>query len=343
MYKAAVIGCGGRAPAHIEAYALIDNAEVVACCAPSAVRREPLASKYGLRAYGDVEKMLLAEKPDIVHIITGLDVRVELMSLVSALKVPLCTVEKPIAIGSRDWRSLMAIEAGTSTRFATCHQFRWQPHVMQCQQVIKSGNLGRIKFIDISSGMNIIGQGTHTLNYGMSLNSDSPVRQVFANAAGWDRNDKSHPAPLTTEASLTFENGVRGLWTSGFVSPKCGAPETTWQHVRIAAYAEKGRVLFEEFANWEIVSSQETQTGNFGGMDNWRKNNNIAQANFHKAMFDWLEKDITPGASLTQSLHEWKVVLAVYQSALEHRVIDIEAFEPREDLIERLKAVLGSD
>ena len=40
IYKAAVIGCGGRAPAHIEAYRHIPNSEVVACCAPSPLRRE---------------------------------------------------------------------------------------------------------------------------------------------------------------------------------------------------------------------------------------------------------------------------------------------------------------
>ena len=56
-YKAAVIGCGLRAVDHIHAYDYLEDAQVAACCAPSVVRREPLAARYGLRAYADAAAM----------------------------------------------------------------------------------------------------------------------------------------------------------------------------------------------------------------------------------------------------------------------------------------------
>ena len=191
--------------------------------------------------------------------------------------------------------------------------------------------------------MNISGQGTHTLNYGMLLNGDSPVKTVFGSAQGWDKEDNKHPAPLATEAMLTFENGVRALWTSGYVSPRAGDPNVFWQHVRVAAYAEKGRVNYEEFGGWQIVDGSNIESGGYGGMDAWRRNNSDAQTQLQQAMLDWLANPAqAPGTNLKQSLHEWAVVLALYQSALEGRPVDIKGFNPPEDLVELYKAKVNA-
>ena len=338
MYKSAIIGSGGRSHDHIEAYKYIENAQVTACCGLTEKRRTAVAAQYGIKAYADAREMIVNEKPDMVHIITNPDSRVELMTLVSELGVPLCTVEKPVALGVEDWEELTLLEAVSKTKFAVCHQLRWQEDLVKCREALRSGKLGAIKLLDMSAGMNLHGQGTHTLDYGMSLNCDYPVTHVFANASGWDSNDLQHPAPLATEAVLTFSNNVRALWTSGSISPKCGDPTTIWQHVRVAAYAEKGRTLYEEFAGWEIVSQDSYESGDFGGMDKWKEKNIKAQAMFHKSMFEWIEKGTIPGTNLNQTLHEWLVVLAVYQSALDRKIIEMENFKPNKDLIKRLKA-----
>ncbi len=337
-YKAVIVGCGARSAAHIEAYRQIENAELVACCARRPERRNQRAAEFGLRAYADPREMIVREKPDIVHLVTGPEARVELMTLVADLDVPLCTTEKPVATGVVDWKKLCDLEARAKTKFAVCHQLRWQTHLVKCAEALRSGRLGKVLFLEMTAGMNLSGQGTHTLNYGMSLNGDSPVAQVFGNASGWDGTDTAHPAPETTEAYLVFENGARGVWTSGRVSPRAGQPDTVWQHVRVAAYAEKGRVTFEEFGRWEICCGPERESGDFGGMDTWMSNNLAAQAAFHKSMFRWREDERQrPGTNLRQSLHEWAVVLALYQSALEHRPIDMRGFNPPDNLVERYR------
>ena len=341
-YKAAIIGCGGRAGAHIDAYAHIPGASVVACSAPSATRRDPLAAKYGLRAYADAAEMLERERPDIVHLVTWPDTRVQLMTLVSDHRVPLCTVEKPVATGVSDWRRLQSLCETSVTKFAVCHQVRWQPNLVKCQQAFTRGICGAPQFLHISAGMNLSGQGTHTLNYGRSVVGDPAVTRVFANASGWDDADPGHPAPDATVASLEFDSGLTALWTSGIVSPRVGDPATTYQHVRIAAYGDRGRALFEEIGKWEISGGDTVEGGDFGGMQRFAENNVLAQAGFHQAMFEWLEhEDREPGTSLRQSLHEWAVVLAVYQSAVERRPISLDGFAPPDDLIERYRATCG--
>jgi predicted dehydrogenase len=340
-YKVAIVGCGGRSRAHILPYQHIANTRVVACSAPTPTRRDKLAEEFGLHAYADAREMIVMEQPDMVHLVTWPDTRVELMSLVSELGVPLCTVEKPIAVGVADWQALCQLESTSKTKFAVCHQLRWQPYLLRCQQAMASGKLGPVKFLDISAGMNIAGQGTHTLNYGRALIGDPYVTRVAGNAYGWDASDPGHPAPAMSEAYLTFENGVRGLWTSGAISPRAGDVSTTWQHVRTAVYADHGRVNYEEFGKWEIVTQDSAEGGDYGGMNTWAKNNLLAQTGFHQAMYAWAQDSSQePGTSLRHSLHEWKVVLALYTSALERRPVDINGFEPDGDLFHSLAAAL---
>lgn len=343
-YKVAVLGCGGRSAAHLDAYRYTRRGRVVAVCDRHPEKVGPVARKYGVRAYTDLATMLRQEKPDLLHIVTAPRDRVALLTLAQDHGVPACTVEKPVATGVRDWRQLEALAVRATTKFAVCHQFRWHADVQRLQQVLDSGRLGPLRMLDLSAGFNIAGQGTHILNYGMSLNSDVPVVRVFGVAGGTtELRDTVHPAPDSTVGYLTFANGVRALWVCGPTAPRCGNPEIAWQHVRIAAYAERGHVLWEEFGRWEILGPHGLEHGTFGGMESWMQNNLQAQARFHEAMFDWLEDDRRPaGTKLRQSLHEWKVVLALYASALRRQPVELAAFDPPDDLLEQLARALAA-
>jgi predicted dehydrogenase len=342
-YKACVIGAGARCGMHVQAYRHMKRASVTACCDIDGARAQKTAAEHGIKAFTSAEKMIRDEKPDLVHIVTPPTARFDLLDLVSRLGVKACTVEKPLATGVADWRRMVALEKSSATHFAVCHQFRWYAPVVRCQEILKSGRLGKVLFLDLSAGMNIAGQGTHILNYSFSLNGESPVVEVFGAASGSQGMATVHPGPDTTAGYLVYANGVRALWNNGPTAPKCGDPSTEWQHVRLAAYAEKGRVLWEEFGKWEIEGPGISEHGDFGSRETWTENNLKAQAAFHEAMLDWIEDPRkVPGTGLRQSLHEWEVVLALYASALERRPIVLKDFEPSEDLFARLRAALAS-
>ena len=60
-------------------------------------------------------------------------------------------------------------------------------------------------------------------------------------------------------------------------------------------------------------------------------------------MFAWQkDSDQEPGTSLRHSLHEWKVVLALYTSALERKPVEMGSFEPDINLFHTLESVLKS-
>lgn len=284
--------------------------------------------------------MIEEERPDLVHIVTWPSIRVEPMRLVSDLGVPACTVEKPVCVGVRDYVELMSLARSTRTRFAACHQFRWHENLTRVRSGLESGRLGGLRFLSGSSRMNVSGQGTHVLDYMMSLNGDAPVSAVFGTASGGSGLSGSHPAPDSIAAALTFDNGVRGCWIHGTLAPSCGAVEHEWEHVRVEGFAEHGRAQWEEFGDWVIAGPQGVERGEAGPHETYLDRRIRAQAAFHESMLIWLEGGPAPGTNLTNALHQWKVVLGLYASALWRRPVEIERLEPPIDLVESLTEAL---
>ena len=343
VYRSAIIGCGGRAYGHANAYQQVRRGELIACANRSDVaRREKFAETFGITGYANAEQMIRTEQPDLVHLVTMPDQWRELMPMVSELGVPACIVEKPIACGVEDWRFLCELEAKTDTKFGVGKQFRWHPSLMRCQDALRCDELGSLRFLDFSCGMNITAQGTHIIDWAMFLNGDSPIVRVFGNANGIELLESDYPAPDTTSAQVLFENGVCGLWNTGWTSPRVVDDPVSYKHCRIAAYTDTGHVLFEEFGNWEITSPKLSEYPMFPTTpETWRANNDRAQAGLTDAMFDWIEDDTRPiGTHLKLALHQFNAVLGIYASTISHQPIDIP-FDPPDDLDTQLREALS--
>ena len=326
---------------HALAFDLITRGELVACCDMDSKRMHAFAQAFGIKGYTDAAEMIQTEKPDLVQIVTPPTARVGLMTLVHELGVPACIVEKPIAREVVDWRQLVELEAKSTTKFALNHQFRWHENLTRCREALRSGKLGEVRYLDFSAGMSISGQGTHMLDYAMSLNGDSPVVRVFGAASGAEGMKGYHPGPDTTVGQVVFANGVYGTWNNGTTAPTAGDEDTVWQHCRVAAYAERGHVLWEEFRNWEAVSPDGTERGRTSGLQDWEAGNHAAQAALTEAMYDWIEDDDKPaGTNLELGLHQWQVVLALYASALWRKPVALP-FDPPDDLFPQLAQALG--
>lgn len=338
-YRSAVLGCGPRAYAHARAYKLITRGKLVACCDLDAERRTKFANEFGIPGYADAVDMIQKEKPDLVHVVTPPSLRVGLMTMISDQGVPACIVEKPIAYEVNDWRALVDLEARSKTKFAMGAQFRYHNDLTRCREAIRSGALGKVLFLDSSAGLNICDQGVHVLDWSMSLNEDIPVTRVFGAASGVEQMTSRHPSPNTTVAQLVFANGVYGMWNLGYTAPRVFG-EREYTHCRVAAYCERGRVLFEEFGKWEIVSPQGVQGGKINNMDEWRAGNDRAQANLTEAVYTWLDDSSKPaGTNLKRALQQWNVILGLYASTVYRKPMDVP-FEPGRDLFTRLGEAL---
>jgi len=344
-YRSVILGCGPRGVDHVRAYDLIERGELVAACDKDQARLDGFCSEFGVAGYTDLKKMIRQERPDLIHLVVPPSQRYELMEIVSECSVPACLVEKPIACGVVDLQKLRVLERQSRTKFATNHQVRFQRNLRACRDALASGRLGEVTFLDFSAGMNISGQGTHILDWAMFFNHESPIIRVYGTASDMKLDDVQHPAPDTTLAQVTFLNGVQGMWNNGYTARRLSAASEVWKHLRIAGYAEQGRVLFEEFGQWEIVSFQGSEQPQRGHVDSetWQVLNDEAQARLVGSVYDWLEDDSQVAEThLARSLHQWEVVLALYASTLWRKPVDLP-FDPPEDLMQQLQAALTQD
>jgi predicted dehydrogenase len=341
-YRCVILGCGPRAYWHAKAYKLIARGELVACCDRNSERRTKFAQEFGIPGYADGADMVRKERPDLIHLVTRPSLRVELMRMVHEQGVPACIIEKPIATEVRDWRALVELEATSQTRFGVGAQFRYHPRLTRCREALSSGRLGKVLFLDCSAAGTICDQGVHVIDWAMSLNGDEPVVRVFGTASGSENmSHRVHPSPDTTVAQLVFANDVHGMWNLGHSAPKVLDDDAYYKHCRVAAYAEHGRALYEEFGRWELVSPGGSEAGAVADMEEWAEGNHAAQANLTNAMFDWIEHAEKPvGTNLKRALEQWNVVLGLYASTAYRRPIDIP-FDPPDDLWDRLSESLA--
>jgi predicted dehydrogenase len=344
-YKAAILGCAGRSDFHVDAYKYVNDVEMVAACDLIDDLAEKFCTKYNLRCYKGLtsaEEMIKKEKPDLLHIVTRPELRVPLLTLASELGVPAVIVEKPIATESKDWKKLCALAKTTKTKIGVNSQFRYHPDLTRCREVLNSGKLGKILFMEATAGFNICDQGVHVLDWSSSLNGDSPVARVFGGAGGTAEIASKHPSPTDSTAQLTFANGVNAIWTLGSCRPEVKRlfemkGLVKFGHCRVAAYAERGRILFEEFGKWEIVSPEGTEGGVRATLPELKDYNDRSQANFTNAMIDWLEDDkkIAP-TNIGRALEHWNAILGLYASVVYGRPIEIP-FVPADNLFDKLK------
>ncbi len=341
VYRCAILGCGRRAYGHARPYRWVSKANLVACCDLDAERRVKFGAEFGIATYADVVEMIKKEEPDLIHIVTPPMQRVELMTMVHEQKVPACLVEKPIACEVTDWKALCALADKSRTKFGVNHQVRWQQNLVRCGEAVRSGKLGKLLFMDFSAGMNISAQGTHILDWASYLNGGSQVVRIFGAASGVSDWATAHQAPDMTTAQVVFENGVFGVWSNGPTVQRVSDDPAIWKHLRVAAYAEQGRAVFEEMGKWEIISPQGVERGATTSSE-WAQNNDLAQAGLVNAMLDWLDDDRKPcGTQLQAALHQWNAILGLYASVLWHKPVDIP-FNPPDDLFTHLHDVLRS-
>lgn len=139
--RTAIVGCGGIAQVHEQALKSVEEAEIVACVDIIPERAARLAAKCGARAYADMEGMLAAERPDVVHLCTPHALHVP-QAILAAESGTAVFSEKPPAISREQWARLR--EAGEKVPVAVCFQNRYNPNVRLAEQMIGAGEMGEV-------------------------------------------------------------------------------------------------------------------------------------------------------------------------------------------------------
>ncbi len=344
-YRSVIIGAsGGRARHHALAYRYQARARLVAVSARTAEPRDKLAADYGVAArYDDYREMLARERPDLVHVNTPPNARLEVLEQVAAAGVPAAIVEKPVAIDGPDCAALAAFARSSPLQVAVNHQLHYHAPRRRLQRLVADGALGELRLIDAGSGLNAAYQGTHSLQAVFAFAGAARPTAVLAQAAGTDglqTTPRAHYAPDDLLAAIDFSGGLRAVLRCGSGAPRqADAPpaarEQVWAHKRIAVYGERGHATWTMWS-WETLCDGRLQRGRH---DYWEQDG-PAQAALVGSVLHWIEQpDYRHPLALERATEQYAVLLAAYRSALQRRSVTLPEASPA-PVIEPLHNVL---
>lgn len=249
--RVAVIGAGGIGGTHLRAYA--DWPELCEIAGVTDINRQAAdekAQKYGTKAFDNYEIMLDETKPDAVSICTPPNAHLPAVQAAAQRNLSvLC--EKPPARNLAETQAI--VEAMQTSKgilqFAFCHRFH-QP-VMQAQQMIAEGQLGRVvqiynrfafKFAragsswfteaDVAGGGVLIDTLVHSVDIFRALAGE--INHV---SAGVSTTLENIQVEDSASMLVTAENGAIGSLNCSWVTPVSEA--------EIRIYGTKGEAIID--------------------------------------------------------------------------------------------------
>jgi predicted dehydrogenase len=142
MLRVVLVGCGRAAENHIRAIQRLSSASVVAVCDVEPLMAEQLAVRYGVRKqYSDVDAMLEAERPDVVHIATPPQSHLPLA--MAALDAGCHVfVEKPLTLCHADSQKLVTHAISRNRKLTIGYGYYFDPIARTMRNLIAEGLLG---------------------------------------------------------------------------------------------------------------------------------------------------------------------------------------------------------
>jgi len=341
MIKSAIIGVsGGRARGLAEAYRHVRRGRLAAVSSRQRDRLDAFGLAFDVPArYTDYREMFEREKPDLVHVNTPPSVRLEIFEAAESAGIAAVLVEKPLAIQGEDYLAMQAFTRSARVKIAVNHQLQFHPRRSLLQRMVRDGDLGNLRFIEASAGMNLAYQGTHALQAIGAFNPGAVPVDVFGQVSGAEglaETPRHHYAPDQCAGVINYDNGVSALLRCGALAPRVKVDDSINVHKRIAVYGDRGSVHWT-MHGWEIRIENRYERGEHV----YAEEDIQGQAAMTEAMIDWIEDDsaVHP-LNIDSALMDFSVILGIYVSALSRSVVALP-FTPSPGLVGKLRDALG--
>ena len=142
MLKAAIVGCGKIADAHVSQIMRIKDCAIVAVCDREPLMARQLAERFSIPGhFSDVTELLNSAKPDVVHITTPPE------SHFSVAKTCLewgchVYVEKPFTVNEEQAQELIALANQKNLKITAGHDDQFSHVARRMRALVQSGFLG---------------------------------------------------------------------------------------------------------------------------------------------------------------------------------------------------------
>lgn len=140
--RGVAVGAGYFSHYQYESWARIPEVAIVALANRTVAKAEAIGKQYGIgRVYADWRKMIDAEKPDFIDIITAPDTHAEICGYAAARGVHLIC-QKPLAHSFEESAGIVRTAEAAGVRFMVHENWRWQPWYREIRNLLDEGRLG---------------------------------------------------------------------------------------------------------------------------------------------------------------------------------------------------------
>jgi predicted dehydrogenase len=142
MLKVAIVGCGKIADSHAEQLQRIAGCEIVGVCDREPLMAKQLYERFPVGGYfGELEDLLDAARPDVVHITTSPESHFDLARrcLEAGCHV---YVEKPFTLNEADARKLIDLAESRSLKITAGHDDQFSHVSRRMRELVRQGYLG---------------------------------------------------------------------------------------------------------------------------------------------------------------------------------------------------------
>ena len=205
IYRAALLGCGGRGRHASRAYRYHPRTDVVGLCDLDRERLDRLGEELGVDArFEDIEQMLAAVAPDIVIVPVQTDLHFPLAMRVLDARTCHLDVEKPMTVDLAQADALLARAEELGTQIAVHHQGGSLRSLGAVQQALEAGRIGVPLHVTSNGkgyygGYELMNMGTHMLNALLAVTG--PCRRVTSSVL-------TDGHPITAEDVVQSPSGM---------------------------------------------------------------------------------------------------------------------------------------
>ena len=334
-----IIGCGVIADFHANAlFGLSEEAVLVGVADARLPAAERFAKEKQVRDFASVEEMLACPEIDVVTICVPSGLHAEL-AIKAANAGKHIIVEKPMAITKEQLDAMEEACTRNGVMLSSVAQSRFTSGVRKAKQAIEDGYLGKMVCADVYMKFNrtqeyyntggwrgtkamdgggaLMNQGIHGVDLLLYLAGD--VKSVYAVSKTLARQIEVED---TLSAVLEFKSGATGV-IQATTSVYPGYPR------RLELNGDKGTIVLEEdnLVRWDMedtplpeVTLKSNVRSSASAPTDFSADNHTKQ---FKDVIQALRNGTKPLVDLREGRRAVDLILAIYQSAEERRVIEL--------------------
>lgn len=338
--RGGVIGTGFFAGNHLNAWKMVNGAEIVAICDLDKTRLTSTGGAFGIDAlYTDMATMLAEQKLDFVDVITTAPSHRSLVELALAQDVHVIC-QKPFAENITDARAMVQAAESAGKTLMVHENFRWQSAIRAVIDALRAGRIGTPFFCrasfrsgyDVFSGQPYLAEGDRFIIEDLGIHILDVARALMGDvtrlAATTTRINPKIKGEDVATMLLTHESGMTSVVDCSYATRR--RPET-FPETLLEIDGDRGTLRLD--AGYQLtlqIGAEEEVQDVAPPLLDWAERpwHNIQEsvAIIQQHFVDCLASGAEPETSGADNLKTFTLVEAAYLSAAEGRVVDVAEF-----------------